>query len=371
MKNLVTLAFLAFFVSCEEDPGYEISGTVDVPDGQEVYISELNKNNNQTSVIDTVEVKDGKFQADLPEKENPTLSFLTVEGVRGNVLYIADNTPIAFEIHKDSMYASNVTGGADNEILYNYLESLRSSNRKMMSFREEMMAALSSKDTAALESLQLEQEEILVANDTEKVNLIEENPNSIVSLLILQEMINSRRFSATELKELFESIAPKIRETSLGEGIKEMIDNLSKVAVGSKAPLFSGPSPTGEEIALQDVMGEVTLIDFWASWCKPCREENPNIVKVYEKYHDQGFNIIGVSLDKPGEKEAWTNAIKEDNLTWNQVSNLMFWQDPIALEYGVRAIPAAFLLDENGVIVAKNLRGQDLENKVAELLEKK
>ncbi len=115
-------------------------------------------------------------------------------------------------------------------------------------------------------------------------------------------------------------------------------------------------------------MGKVTLIDFWAAWCRPCRVENPNIVKVYEKYHDKGFNVIGVSLDRADQRDRWLQAIKDDNLTWTQISNLQFWDEPIAQLYGVRAIPAAFILDENGVIVAKNVRGQDLEQQVKQLL---
>lgn len=369
MKKLFFMISLAILASCqEEDHGYKISGTIDVPDGQEIYISELNENNTQTTITDTLVVINGVFEADLPEKEAPTLSFITVEGTRGNVLFVADNTPIEFEIFKDSMYASNVTGGADNEILYTYLNELRTSNKEMAASRKEMMQAYSVNDTTRLSQLQAEQRKFTEKNDQKKIELIQNHPQSLVSLLVLQEMVNSRRFTTKELKELFQGISPDLRNSSLGQTMQETLDNMSKVAVGSKAPLFSGPSPSGEEIALKDVLGEVTLIDFWASWCKPCREENPNIVRVYEKYHDQGFNIIGVSLDRPGQKEAWIQAIEEDNLTWNQVSNLQFWQDPIALEYGIRAIPAAFLLDENGVIVAKNLRGQALEEKVAELL---
>jgi thiol-disulfide isomerase/thioredoxin len=114
-------------------------------------------------------------------------------------------------------------------------------------------------------------------------------------------------------------------------------------------------------------MGKVTLIDFWAAWCKPCRAENPNVVSAYKKYHDKGLNIIGVSLDRSAED--WKKAIADDGLIWNQVSHVAYFEDPIAKLYGVDAIPAAFLLDENGVIVAKNLRGSQLEEKVAELLQ--
>ena len=113
-------------------------------------------------------------------------------------------------------------------------------------------------------------------------------------------------------------------------------------------------------------MGKVTIIDFWASWCKPCRIENPNVVKIYNKYHDKGLNIIGVSLDKT--QNSWTKAIADDQLAWNHVSNLKYWQEPIAQQYGVRSIPSTFILDQDGNIVAKNLRGYALENKISELL---
>ena len=142
--------------------------------------------------------------------------------------------------------------------------------------------------------------------------------------------------------------------------------------IGQIAPTFSGPSPSGEMIALNDIKGKVTLIDFWASWCKPCRRENPNVVKVYNKYHDKGLEIIGVSLDgsrnQRDPKAAWVKAIQDDNLTWNHVSNLQYFNDPMAKAYNIRSIPATFLIDENGKILAKNLRGDALEKAIAQHL---
>lgn len=145
-------------------------------------------------------------------------------------------------------------------------------------------------------------------------------------------------------------------------------ESVANTDIGKVAPNFSAPDPNGKEIALNDIKGKVTIIDFWASWCKPCRRENPNVVKLYEKYHDKGLEIISVSLDKEGQKNRWIKAIEDDNLTWHNISNLKFWSDPIAKMYNVRSIPATFILDESGTIVAKKLRGAALERKVEELL---
>lgn len=136
--------------------------------------------------------------------------------------------------------------------------------------------------------------------------------------------------------------------------------------VGGEAPDFSGQSPDGETIKLSDLRGKVVLIDFWASWCGPCRRENPNVVKMYNKYHDKGFEILGVSLDS--SKERWVGAIEQDGLTWPHISDLKKWQSEYAALYGVRSIPHTVLLDAEGKIIARGLRGINLEKKVAEVL---
>jgi peroxiredoxin len=132
------------------------------------------------------------------------------------------------------------------------------------------------------------------------------------------------------------------------------------------APDFKAPTPQGKVVSLKESLGKVTLIDFWASWCRPCREENPNVVALYAELHKKGLNIISVSLDK--DASAWKNAVAQDKLTWTQVSNLKEMQDPIALQYGVTQIPTTFLLDSKGKIVAIDLYGDDLKEKTKELL---
>jgi thiol-disulfide isomerase/thioredoxin len=131
---------------------------------------------------------------------------------------------------------------------------------------------------------------------------------------------------------------------------------------------FSAPNPQGKVISLKESLGKVTIVDFWASWCGPCRKENPNVVAIYAKFHSKGLNIIGVSLDEDPVK--WKEAIAKDKLTWNQVSNLKGWEEPIAKQYKVESIPATFILDASGKVVAQDLRGDELEAKIIELLAK-
>lgn len=371
MKYLLALFLVISLTGCKkEQEGFAISGEAEgVENGKIIYVSHL-KTPNQPDIIDSVEVKDGKFSLDLPETENPGLSFLTINGYNGNVMFISENEPIHFEIYKDSLPSSKVSGGRENKVFNEYLDHLRNLNQRVMQMRMDMRQQItSSRDTAAIEKFQQEEEALRSSDMAFKKKIIKENPEAFVSVLALTDMFGTGA-STSELKEYYEMLSEDVKQSSLAQNLKTELDKKSAVEIGSKAPEFSGPNPQGEELALKDVLGKVTLIDFWAAWCKPCREENPNIVRVYNKYHDKGFNILGVSLDRENQRDRWLQAIKDDNLTWPQISHLQHWQEPIAQLYGVRAIPAAFILDENGVIVARDLRGEDLENKVKELLEK-
>ena len=192
--------------------------------------------------------------------------------------------------------------------------------------------------------------------------------------------INSIDLDLDRANEVYASLSEEIKATEEGNRIRTTLDRLKVVmeaekatAIGAIAPEFSAPNPEGEIVALKDVVskGKITMIDFWAAWCGPCRRENPNIVKVYEKYHDKGLEIIGVGLDgrrgQQNPKEAWIKAINDDKLTWHQVSNLRYF-DEIAKLYNVRSIPSMLILDNEGKILSKNLRGIALERKIAELL---
>jgi len=134
---------------------------------------------------------------------------------------------------------------------------------------------------------------------------------------------------------------------------------------------FTQNDTLGKPVTLSSLRGKYLLVDFWASWCGPCRAENPNVVKAFNKYKEKGFHIIGVSLDNPGQMEKWMKAIHDDGLIWTQVSDLKGWKNEVAIQYGIQAIPQNFLLDPEGKIIAKNLRGEELDSKLAEIVEKK
>jgi peroxiredoxin len=177
----------------------------------------------------------------------------------------------------------------------------------------------------------------------------------------------TKQMSSEEAKSMFDNLTPRIRESKTGAKLDEALNTPTPPAeVGQIAPEFEGPGPTGQLVKLQENLGKITIVDFWASWCRPCRVENPNLVKTYNKLKAKGLNVVGVSLDK--SKDNWIKAIEDDGLQWSHVSHLQYWNEPIAKAYQVRSIPATFILDQNGKILAKNLRGKALEQKVEELL---
>ncbi len=193
---------------------------------------------------------------------------------------------------------------------------------------------------------------------------IKANPASYISLVSLKKVAGSVP-DYGEVSPMFNALSDEVKNTENGKAYATFLDKLKATTIGAIAPEFTQNDPEGNPIKLSDLKGKYVLIDFWASWCGPCRKENPNVVKAYTKYHDKGFEILGVSLDK--SKEAWIKAIADDQLTWKHVSDLKYWNNEVGALYAVRAVPQNFLLDPTGKIVAKNLRSEALEAKLAEI----
>ena len=277
-----------------------------------------------------------------------------------------ENDLIVVEAHKDSLFYASVEGTFQNEMFGEFRDASRELAHRAQSMNRDMRDAATMRDTAVMNSLREEYFELQQEAKDMEINFAKEHPDALISALIITKVLATKSLPDEKVKEIFEALTPEIKQTNVGKSIKETLESNAKTAIGSQAPNFSAPTPGGVELSLNDVLGKATILDFWAAWCKPCRAENPNVVKLYDKYKEKGLSILGVSLDRRAED--WKKAIADDGLEWHHVSNVRYF-DEIADLYNVSAIPATFILDENGVIVAKNLRGPELEAKISQMLQ--
>jgi peroxiredoxin len=192
-------------------------------------------------------------------------------------------------------------------------------------------------------------------------------PNSAVSPFLLLVVLNINN-DVNMLEERLQQLKPAALTNAYGKYLQGFVDDEKGTAIGSIAKDFTQADTTGQPVALSSFRGKYVLLDFWASWCGPCRQENPNVVRNFQKFKDKNFTVLGVSLDNPGQRQRWLDAIKKDNLTWTNVSDLQGWGNVVAQQYKVQGIPQNFLIGPDGKILAKNLRGQDLEVRLCELL---
>lgn len=338
-----------------------------VANGMRVYLNALDEKGRSVPV-DTNVVMNEKFFFDKKEVlDTEQMRFLTMDGSEGNIVLLIKNENILVNVKKDSLYASEIIGSASNDALSNFKSRQASYTIKAKSFNTQRTAAVRSQN---IESINTVNDQWMAAELDFKsfsTNLITANNSSIVAPMILGELLNSKLLDPKGARDLYDTFKPNVKNSLMSTRIDAFLSKAESVAIGAKAPDFEGANPEGKNIRLNDVLGKVTLIDFWASWCGPCRRENPNVVAAYNKYHDKGFNIISVSLDRKGGERAWKDAIVKDKMDWNHVSRLQYF-GPLAQLYNVNAIPSTFLLDENGIIIDNNLRGQDLHNKLEELL---
>ena len=382
MKRLLTLTLLSFLVlGCKEEPktSFTINGNAKgVYNGVRVYLKTLDFKTARERTIDTAIVMNEKFSFQGALK-HPELNFITVNSIPGRLSVLLENNNIDININKDNISASSITGSIIHKEFQDYETEFLGLQKEATAIIPEYRKSLNSANKLFKDSLadlfQKKKEELIRF----PIDYIKKNNTNYLSLILLEQEVDKDANNVKICKDAFETLDEELKDSPTGRKLGLKINDLyqiylrkSHLEIGKIAPNFEAPNPDGKMVSLDDIKGKVTIIDFWAAWCGPCRRENPNVVSVYEKYHNQGLEIIGVSLDgqnrQQNPKKAWLDAIEKDQLTWTQVSNLDYFNGPVAQLYNISSIPATFILDKEGKIAYKNLRGKALELKVQELL---
>lgn len=362
MRNiLATLVLVFVFFSCQTKDEFSIKGTIAGVDTGKVYLQKIV--NGRPQSIDTAEVKEGKFEF-KGKMDVPDIRVLRLNEQDYFAQLFLDNSKVKVEAKKDSLMATKITGSPTQDIFKGYISEVDRINKEDAKLQEKYQNAMSSGNTAEGQKIEVEHQALVDNMKVFTKNYVKEHNSSVVAAYLTLAQLSNDLESA-EMDSIVNKFPKEISQSEYVVKLKEVANDLKKTAVGVEAPDFTMNDPEGKPIQLSSLRGKVVMIDFWASWCGPCRQENPNVVKLYQQYHDKGFEILGVSLDRT--KDEWVKAIQDDQLTWLHVSDLQFWQSSAARLYGVNAIPQTYLLDKDGKIIARSLRSEQLAAKLAEL----
>lgn len=368
MKKLIAgsllIAILVTIGACKtKKDGFAIEGTISGADNAWVLLKK--RVETTTVTVDSIQVKDGKFafngKVDVPE-----MYFLKVADRDGSVPFFIENAPIKVTVYADSLDKSIITGSATHDIFVEYQKQESTYGAKMEELYGKYMQASEVGDTLAIQTIEKAYDSVQNAQNVFTKDYILKNGKTVVAAYLA--ISNAYAYSLDDIKQINKAMDASISESVYVKKLAERELLLSNLLPGMPAPEFSMNDTIGNPIALSSFKGKVVLVDFWASWCGPCRAENPNVVKAFKKYSPKGFTVFGVSLDK--DKDKWLAAIAKDELTWTQVSDLQYWNNAAAKQYGVMSIPANFLIDAEGKIIASDLRGEKLEQKLAEIFDK-
>jgi peroxiredoxin len=271
--------------------------------------------------------------------------------------------------HADSFSNVSIKGSAAHDAYVLLEKQLKSHNDKMQDLSDTYSDLYRKKDTAGMRNMEPMFDAVQADIKKEYLTYIKSNPASPINVYVVSQYAGWD-INPEEVDPVFNSLPDASKNYPSAKLLREKIETARKTGVGRYAMDFTQNDTLGKPVSLSSLKGKYVLIDFWASWCGPCRAENPNVVKAFNKYKDKGFHVLGVSLDQPNAKDKWIKAIHDDQLTWTHVSDLQYWKNAVAVQYGIQAIPQNFLLDPEGKIIGKNLRGEELQSKLDALFNK-
>lgn len=367
--NLALLGLFAF-ASCSQGQGQEtrdgdgmvvVQGSVLNPAANgHIILEEVQ--NNKVVPVDTFSLDNGNAFNESIEVKEPGFYRLNLYGKK-YVTLVLNNEDVQVEADLNSQQPASVKGSQDTDYMEQINNILRENQQAVMVLEKEYTEARDHQNTARMKELEADYM-ALEQQKREKVKGAMRTMNSSISQIYGVNYLD-REEDFPFLDSLATRLNKDLPQSKYVQDFAQGVNSMRATVVGQLAPEISLPNPEGETKKLSDLRGNYVLVDFWAAWCGPCRRENPNVVAMYNKYHDKGFEIFGVSLDR--NKEDWVKAIEKDNLSWTQVSDLSYFNSEAAKTYSINAIPATVLLDKEGRIIARNLRGPALEEKLEEL----
>ncbi len=350
-------------VSCSSGPQYKITGKIEGADNVTFLLQK--RADGKLVTIDSAVSKNGNFKMQGGPVKYPEMVLLAVKDSRMRTTFYLENSDIEIKGKLDSLFSAKITGSKTQDEYRGFVDSNKALNDQYSKAYNDYQAAFQENDTARLRTLEHEILSLQESMIRLQKDFVKNNPSSFVSPSILAGL--SREMEAAELESLINAFDTTLKNTPAVKELTEQVALMKPVSIGQKAPDFTLNDPKGNPVSLSSKIGpRLLLVDFWAGWCGPCRRENPNVVRIYNEFHKKGFDILGVSLDR--DREEWLKAIADDKLAWTHVSDLQYWNNAAARLYVVNSIPANFLLDGNGIIIARNLTGNDLYNKVSEIL---
>jgi peroxiredoxin len=342
----------------KSDTAYDIIGKVTGLDTGIVYII-----NRQLEKKDSARLDHGYFKF---HGKADSAQFCVLMLNNHSKFFFLENGKISMLVKKDSVRYALISGTKTQDE-FNYFEDQLSKplNDKMTVLDKAYDSASRSKNAKTLDSLDKAYNELDAQQKLLVTDFTKSHPGSIVSAFEIYSNF-SYNPRVSQLDSLYRMLDSNVRVSYFGRDIQNTLEKEKLTAIGNPAPGFTLNDVDGKPVSLTTSKGKYTLLDFWASWCGPCRQENPSVVKAFHRFHEKGFDVFGVSLDT--DKSKWIAAIKKDGLDWTQVSDLQGWKTSVVSQYGIKGIPMNYLLDKNGIIVAKGLRGEDLDKKLQEIL---